>query len=77
MSPQKKNYEPVKDQLRRLAVKLTSTRKKFGYSQEDLAAHLDRHRSFISHIENLRKYPSVEILMRLAKLYDMDIKEFF
>lgn len=51
----------------RLGEELRSARAALGISQEELAFRADLDRTYISHLENGHKSPTVDVLFRLAE----------
>lgn len=58
-----------------LAKKIRKLRNERKWSQEELAARADLHRTYISHIENAKREISVETLCKLAKGFDIEPSE--
>lgn len=58
-----------------LAAKLVELRQQFNYSQVEVAAYLGMTREGYSHYERNSREPSLESLMRLSRLYEIDISE--
>ncbi|NLV73680.1 MAG: helix-turn-helix transcriptional regulator [Chloroflexi bacterium] len=52
-------------------------RKKLGLRQEDVATTLNVTRQTINAIENEKYSPTLELAMRLAKLFDTTVEELF
>ncbi|WP_010099525.1 helix-turn-helix domain-containing protein [Ornithinibacillus scapharcae] len=57
--------------------KLKAMREKRKLTQEQLAAHLNISRNFISAIENGRRKPSLAMLERIANVLNCSLKDFF
>ena len=51
-------------------------RQKKGVSQEKLADAIDSHQVYISEIENGKKIPSLPILYKVARYFDLSLSEF-
>ena len=58
-----------------LAAKLLELRQQFNYSQTEVADYLGMTREGYSHYERNSREPSLESLMRLSRLYKIDISE--
>lgn len=58
-----------------LAAKLADLRQQFNYSQQELATYLSLSREAYSHYERGVREPSLETLVKLSKLYKIDISE--
>lgn len=52
-------------------------RKSFDYTQEAVSRYLNIERQTYSHYETGRNLPSVEILYRLANLYNIGVENFY
>lgn len=57
--------------------KLEEIRKKFNYTQEELADKLGVSRQTINSLENGKYNPSIQLAFKLAKLFDMSIESLF
>jgi len=57
--------------------KLEEIRKKFNYTQEELADKLGVSRQTINSLENGKYNPSIQLAFRLAKIFDMSIESLF
>ena len=63
---------------KKLGKKIQRLRKEVGYeSQEKFAESLGLSRTHIGHIEQGRKNPSMEVLVKIAKKLRVDISELF
>jgi ribosome-binding protein aMBF1 (putative translation factor) len=62
-----KNPKTRKDVLQRFGDKLQKARKAKGMSQEDLAARLVMHRSYVGMIERGERNPTITTLYEIAK----------
>lgn len=58
-----------------LSAKLIELRQQFGYSQQDIADYLRLTREGYSHYERNTRESSLEVLVKLCKLYQIDISE--
>lgn len=58
-----------------LAAKLVELRQQYNYSQLEVADYLGMTREGYSHYERNSREPSLESLMRLCRLYKIDISE--
>ncbi len=57
--------------------KLEEIRKKFNYTQEEIADKLGVSRQTINSLENGKYNPSIQLAFRLAKFFDMSIESLF
>jgi len=79
----KKDCDPVKNKLDISGVlkfaidKIRETRKQKGFSQFDLAIEADISQSFITCVENGKKKPSVETLLKIALALEASPRSFF
>ena len=55
---------------------LRELRQKKGVSQEKLADAIDSHQVYISEIENGKKIPSLTVLYKVARYFDLSLSEF-
>lgn len=63
---------------KKLGKKIQKLRKQMGYnSQEVFAETLGLSRTHIGHIEQGRKNPSMEVLVKIAKKLRIDVSELF
>jgi transcriptional regulator with XRE-family HTH domain len=60
---------------RRLAENMKRLRRERGWSQEELADRVGRHRTFISQIERATKSPTLDTLERIADAFGVKIGE--
>lgn len=60
------NYKHIGKRIR-------EERTRAGMSQETLAESVDSSPQYISHIENARKKPSLEMLVRIANVLDVSV----
>lgn len=58
-----------------LAAKLVELRQSKGLSQKDLADYLGITREAYSHYERATREPNLEVVCKLAKLYEIDVSE--
>jgi transcriptional regulator with XRE-family HTH domain len=58
-----------------LSAKLVELRQQFGYSQQDVADYLGMTREGYSHYERNAREPSLEAIVKISKLYQIDISE--
>lgn len=58
-----------------LAAKLVELRQQYNFSQTEVADYLGMTREGYSHYERNSREPSLESLMRLSRLYKIDISE--
>ena len=59
-----------------VAETLRELRQEKGVSQEKLADAIDSHQVYISEIENGKKIPSLPILYKVARYFDLSLSEF-
>lgn len=57
--------------------KLIELRKQHGYTQEKLAELLETDRSHLNQIEKGKRNPSVALISRMSKLFNVPMKDFF
>jgi transcriptional regulator with XRE-family HTH domain len=50
---------------------ISSLRVRYGLTQADLAAKAKTSRAYIARIETERQYPSIDVLERIAKAFDL------
>lgn len=63
---------------KKLGKRIQKLRKEAGYnSQEEFAEALGLSRTHIGHIEQARKNPSMEVLVKIAKKLKVEISELF
>lgn len=62
-----------REAARRLGKNLWRARRRAGYSQEDLAALCSLHRTEIGLLENGRRLPRVDTLMKLSAALDVRV----
>jgi len=62
---------------RRVGHRIKLARQRRGLSQEDLAERIDRSVAAVSNMERGRTLPSFMTLERLARAFDMPVREFF
>lgn len=63
---------------KRLGKKIQKLRKDAGFkSQEEFAEVLKLSRTHVGHIEQGRKNPSMEVLVKIAHILNIDIKDLF
>lgn len=70
MKTPKKSYQSARQ---RIAQNLVRVRGQVGISQEQLADLAGLHRTYVGHLEQLRRNPSVENIEKLAKALGVDI----
>jgi putative transcriptional regulator len=59
-----------------VAETLRELREQKGVSQEKLADAIDSHQVYISEIENGKKIPSLTVLYKTARYFDLSLSEF-
>ncbi|WP_235297113.1 helix-turn-helix transcriptional regulator [Portibacter marinus] len=52
-------------------------RVKFGYTQDDIAKKLEASRQTINAIENNKYFPSLELGLKLAKIFECKVDDLF
>jgi len=63
---------------KKLGKKIQKLRKEIGYkSQEEFAEALRLSRTHVGHIEQGRKNPSMEVLVKIASLLKISVKDLF
>lgn len=63
---------------KKLGKKIQKLRKEIGYSsQESFAEALKLSRTHVGHIEQGRKNPSMEVLVKIASLLKISVKDLF
>ncbi|XHS80268.1 helix-turn-helix transcriptional regulator [Burkholderiaceae bacterium UC74_6] len=67
-------YEPARS---RLARNLVRFRARLGMNQDELAYKAGLHRSYVGHLEQKRRNPSLENVEKLALALEVDIRELF
>lgn len=60
---------------RKLANKIVKLRAERGLSQEELAFAADIDRTYVGRIENLKRNPSLNILVKIAKAFNIEVLE--
>ena len=53
--------------------RIRTLRKAAGYTQEELAVRLGTDKSYLGHVESGRRGCSVDILVRLAEIFDVSL----
>ena len=59
-----------------VAETLRELRQKKGVSQEKLAEAIDSHQVYISEIENGKKIPSLSVIYKPAKFFNLSLSDF-
>lgn len=79
MANENKKREVIRDLegLQALATQLKLIRKRYGYTQERLAAESGLELSQISRIETAKTNPTVSTLMRIARTLDIPVSHLF
>lgn len=60
-----------------LGGRIRDLREKKGLSQETLAFDLNVHRTYVGLIEQARRFPSMQMLIRIAEKLDVTLAELF
>ena len=55
---------------------LRELRQKKGVSQEKLAEAIDSHQVYISEIENGKKIPSLSVIYKIARFFNLSLSDF-
>lgn len=63
--------------IRTLGWKVKKLRKRVGLTQEELADQLKISRVYMGYIEQGRETPSLTLLLKIAKKFDVEIAELF
>ena len=59
-----------------VAETLRELRQKKGVSQEKLAEAIDSHQVYISEIENGKKIPSLSVIYKTARFFNLSLSDF-
>lgn len=59
-----------------VAETLRELRQKKGVSQEKLAEAIDSHQVYISEIENGKKIPSLSVIYKIARFFNLSLSDF-
>ncbi|RHE64006.1 transcriptional regulator [Streptococcus gordonii] len=60
-----------------LITRLKSTREARGMTQQELAERIGVRRETILHLENNRYNPSLEMALKIARVFDLKIEDLF
>lgn len=60
-----------------LITSLKSTRESHGMTQQELAERIGVRRETILHLENNRYNPSLEMALKIARVFDLKIEDLF
>ena len=60
-----------------LITSLKSTRESRGMTQQELAERIGVRRETILHLENNRYNPSLEMALKLARVFDLKVEDLF
>ena len=60
-----------------LGMRIKFLRSELHWSQEDLALEANINKNYISDLENGRRNPSLDILERIAKAFNISLSELF
>jgi transcriptional regulator, cro/CI family len=60
-----------------LITSLKSTRESHGMTQQELAERIGVRRETILHLENNRYNPSLEMALKVARVFDLKIEDLF
>ncbi len=60
---------------KKLAQKIIRLRKERGISQEELAFTAGLDRTYVGRIENLKRNPTLNTLVKIAKAFDIEVWE--
>ncbi len=71
------NMTNENDELKKLGQNIAKIRKSMDFSQNILAEKADISREHLAKIETGKRYISLKLLFKLAKLLNVDVKDFF
>lgn len=60
-----------------IVTKLKSVRETAGLTQQDLADRIGMRRETILHLENNRYNPSLEMALKIAQVFDLQVEDLF
>lgn len=60
--------------FKKFGLRLAKLRRAKKWSQEELAYHADIHRNYLSDLENGRRNPSLDVLVRLANALNISLE---
>jgi len=63
------------DDKKMIGIRLKEFRKKYGYSQEQVAERADMASNYLSRIEMGKENPTVDTLLKLARAYKVELWE--
>ena len=63
--------------MQQVAKNIKKFRNLHNYSQNSFAELLDISREHLSKVETTRRYPSLQLLFRMADILNIDVKELF
>jgi transcriptional regulator with XRE-family HTH domain len=66
----------INDVCRRFGLHLRTSRRRMGYTQEQLADRLDLSANFIAHLERGSRKPSLDTLVALARFLEVPLEDF-
>ena len=77
--PEKTNLNDVEYYYSVIRSNLKRLRKKYGYTQQDIADMIGSSRQYICDLENTKrcKHITIDFLGRIADALEVDIREFF
>ena len=67
----------MKGKVSNLITSLKSTRESHGMTQQELAERIGVRRETILHLENNRYNPSLEMALKIARVFDLKIEDLF
>ena len=67
----------MKGKVSNLITSLMSTREARGMTQQELAERIGVRRETILHLENNRYNPSLEMALKIARVFDLKIEDLF
>ena len=67
----------TKETLKTLGKKVQKLRKEKGLTQEDLAHELGISRVYMGYIEQGRESPSLKLLMKMARKFNVKVEDLF
>jgi len=62
---------------KRVGVNIQRLRRQHGLSQEELGERVRVHQTYLSHLENGKRNPSLDLLVRFAEVFGVDVSELF
>ena len=66
----------IQDVCRRFGLHLKTSRRRMGYTQEQLAERLDLSANFIAHLERGSRKPSLDTIVALSRFLEVPLESF-